>query len=80
MGCVRRISTGSPDDAGEIVGGSIGICISMVRTFGVRSNGTHSGGGVKDFRFDRLNFNENKMTRTKRKKRRKIMPKIQRRS
>jgi hypothetical protein len=48
----------------------------MVKTFGVKSNGTHSGGGVNDFLFDRLNFNENRITIISIKKSKKIIPKI----
>ena len=78
-GCTRRISTGSPDEAGDIVGGKMGICISIVRTFGVKSNGTHSGGGVNDFLLVRLNFNEKNMTIMRNKNNKKIIPKIRRR-
>lgn len=54
----------------------MGICISIVKTFGVKSNGTHSGGGVNDFLLCRWNFNENTITIIRITKSKNIIPNI----
>ena len=59
-----------------MVGGRIGICISIVKTFGDKSNGTHSGGGVRGFFFVRWYFRMKTMIRMITKKIKTMMPKI----